>query len=189
MLLAVDQAPLDQKQLETMSARFHPVDISADVSGLPANEQRALALMVKASHLMDALFLRQAWAGNEALLMELLPDASPLGQARLQYFLINKGPWSRLDHNRAFLAGVAARSRAARTSIRPAPRRRKWRSGWPACSPDEHAQATGFFTTIRRTRRRRSRSHRALQPRIPGRARRGRARCCARPRRRRRSRR
>jgi hypothetical protein len=49
MLLAVDQAPLDPKQLETMSARFHPVDISANVSGLPASEQRALALMVKAS--------------------------------------------------------------------------------------------------------------------------------------------
>jgi hypothetical protein len=82
MILAVEQAPLDQTQLQKMSARFHPVDISADVSGLPANEQRALALMVKASHLMDALFLRQAWAATEPQLMKLLADSSPLGQAR-----------------------------------------------------------------------------------------------------------
>ena len=55
---------------------------------------------------MDALFLRQVWAGNEAKLFELLDDRSPVGQARLRYFLINKGPWSRLDHNRPFLPGV-----------------------------------------------------------------------------------
>jgi len=150
MLLAVDQAPLDQKQLATMSARFHPVDISADVSGLPANEQRALALMVKASHLMDALFLRQAWAGNESQLMKLLADASPLGQARLRYFLINKGPWSRLDHNRAFLAGVPE-EKPGDANFYPAGATKAEVEQWLATlSPDEHAQATGFFTVIRR---------------------------------------
>jgi hypothetical protein len=150
MLLAVEQTPLDQTQLQKMSARFHPVDISADVSGLPANEQRALALMVKASHLMDALFLRQAWAGNEAQLMKLLADSSPLGQARMQYFLINKGPWSRLDHNRAFLAGVPD-EKPGDANFYPAGATKAEVEKWLATlSPGEHAQATGFFTVIRR---------------------------------------
>ena len=151
MLLAVEQTPLDQKQLEMMSARFHPVDISADVSALPANEQRALTLLVKASQLMDALFLRQAWAGNEALLIRLLADDSPLGRARLQYFLLNKGPWSRLDHNRAFLPGVPA-EKPGEANFYPAGATKADVERWiAALSPEEHAKATGFFTLIRRS--------------------------------------
>jgi hypothetical protein len=106
VLLAADQAPPDQKQLEAMSARFAPVDIRADVASLPANERQALARLVDAARVMDALFLRQVWTGNEAMLFRLLDDHSPEGQARLRYFLLNKGPWSRLDHDRPFLAGV-----------------------------------------------------------------------------------
>ena len=55
---------------------------------------------------MDTLFLRQAWAGNETLLLDLARDRTPLGRARLRYFVLNKGPWSRLDHNAPFLPGV-----------------------------------------------------------------------------------
>ena len=50
---------------------------------------------------MDTLFLRQSWAGNETLLLELLEDTTPLGRERLHAFLLNKGPWSRLDEDRA----------------------------------------------------------------------------------------
>ncbi len=55
--------------------------------------------MVRAAQVMDALFLEQVWAGNESMLYSLIKDESPLGKARLHEFLINKGPWSRLDHN------------------------------------------------------------------------------------------
>src|SRR6476469_1977691 len=108
MVLIASSTP-DEAALRQMSARFAPVDISADVSALPAGEKRALAKLVEAGRLMDALFLRQVWAGNESLFMELVADASngdPAARARLDYFLINKGPWSRLDHNQTFGAGV-----------------------------------------------------------------------------------
>ena len=75
-----------------MAARFAPVDLSADISTLPDNERQALAKMVEASKVFDALFLRQVWAGNETLLLDLARDDSPLGRARRHYFLINKGP-------------------------------------------------------------------------------------------------
>ena len=35
----------------------------------------------------------------------------PSGRARLHYFLINKGPWSRLDHNAPFVPGVPRQAR------------------------------------------------------------------------------
>src|SRR6267142_1041843 len=93
-------------QLKTMSARFAPVDLTADVSKLPANERQALGKLVEAAKVMDTLFLRQVWAGNETMLLELLKDNSDLGRARLHYFLLNKGPWSRLDHNEPFIPGA-----------------------------------------------------------------------------------
>ena len=96
----------DLQQLEQMTGRFAPVEIRADVGALPPNEQQALAKLVQAARIMDALFLRQVWAGNEALLLHLLADRTPLGEARLRYFVINKGPWSRLDDNRPFIPGV-----------------------------------------------------------------------------------
>src|SRR5512140_424823 len=91
--------PPEQARLQAMTARFAPVEITADVAGLPANERQALAKLCEAGWVMDALFLRQVWGGNEGLLMRLMTDRTPVGEARLHYFLINKGPWSRLDAN------------------------------------------------------------------------------------------
>ena len=95
----------DLAGLEAMTARFAPVEISADISHLPAREQQALARLVRVGWIMDSVFLRQVWAGNPSMLLDLLRDPTPLGKARLHYFLINKGPWSRLDHNHPFIAG------------------------------------------------------------------------------------
>src|SRR5262245_1474650 len=94
---AATSSPADPetKKLETMAARFAPVDLAVDISALPPNERQALAKMVEASRVMDSLFLRQVWVANEKTLQDLSRDTSPLGRARLHYFTINKGPWSR----------------------------------------------------------------------------------------------
>ena len=103
-------APLpDATELKAMTARFAPVDIRIDLSHMPANERQALASIIRAAQIIDALYLRQVAPHNETQLLLLLQDRSPLGQARLQYFLINKGPWSELDLNRPFLPGVGER--------------------------------------------------------------------------------
>jgi hypothetical protein len=62
---------------------------------------------------VDALFLRQVWSGNDAMLLDLARDQTPAGRAQLHYFLINKGPWSRLDHNEPFVPGAPAKPAAA----------------------------------------------------------------------------
>jgi hypothetical protein len=139
----------DQAALEAMAARFAPVDLGADVSGLPASERTALARLVEASRLIDALFLRQGWAGNEALLLQLLGDRSGLGQARLHYFLLNKGPWSRLDDDAAFLPGVPAKPGGA--NFYPPGATKEEIERWIASLPeDARDAATSYFTTIRR---------------------------------------
>src|SRR3954465_3444054 len=67
-------------ELQRLTGRFAPADIGADVAGLPKPERDALARLVEAARIMDALFLRQVWAGNDALLQELAGRAAmPVG--------------------------------------------------------------------------------------------------------------
>ncbi len=135
--------------LATQTARFAPTDLSADVSALPASERLALAHMIRGAQVMDALFLRQVWAGNEPMLSALVADASAVGQARLRYFLINKGPWSRLDHNEPFVPGAPPKPAAA--NFYPADANKQEVEQWLATLAGPARQAaTGFFTTIRR---------------------------------------
>jgi hypothetical protein len=136
--------------LRRQIGRFAPTDITADVSRLPDNERQALTHMIRAAQVMDALFLEQVWAGNEAMLFDLMRDESELGKARLHYFLINKGPWSRLDQNAAFVAGAPPKPAAA--NFYPAGAGKEEVEKWINSLPEaDRARATGFFTTIRRT--------------------------------------
>src|SRR5258708_17398494 len=105
LVRAQEAAVPDAQKLQQMAARFAPTEITADVSTLSDADRRVLAKLVAASKIVDALFLRQVWAGNDAVMMDLVRDESPAGRARLHYFMINKGPWSRLDHNAPFVAG------------------------------------------------------------------------------------
>jgi hypothetical protein len=146
---AATQAP--GNELQTMTARFAPAEIVANTAALPDGERRALAKLVEAARLMDSLFLRQVWAGNDALLQRLSREAIAGGNAtdRLHYFLINKGPWSRLDHNRPFIPGVPEKPASA--NFYPAGATKDEIQKWiDSLSEPGKAAATGFFTTIRR---------------------------------------
>ena len=137
------------QELDTKAARFAPVELTADISALPPNEQQALGKLIEAARIFDALYLRQVSADNESLLMTLVADDSPLGRARLRYFMINKGPWSRLDDNEPFIPGVGPKPPQA--NFYPAGATKDEVDAWlKALPPAERTRATGFFTTIRR---------------------------------------
>jgi hypothetical protein len=136
-------------RLEAMAARFAPVDLTADLSLLPESERRTLAKLIEAAKVFDVLFLRQVWEGNETLLLDLVRDPSPLGRARLRYFLINKGPWSRIDGNEPFISGVPEKPPGG--TFYPAGATKEDIDAWlKTLSEVERRRATGFFTTIRR---------------------------------------
>ncbi len=146
---ASSPAAAETAKLRAMASRFAPVDLGADVAALPPNEQQALARIIAAARLLDPIFLKQVWAGNEALLLELLTDQSDLGRARLHYFLLNKGPWSRLDEFAPFIPGVPAKPEQG--NFYPAGATKAEVEAWVQSLPKAgHGAATGFFTTIRR---------------------------------------
>jgi hypothetical protein len=135
----------------TMTPLFAPVDIGADISSLPASERAALARIIAAARVMDALFLEQVWAGNPSLLLALQGDRNARSRAQLAFFLVNKGPWSRVEGNRPFVPGVP--SKPAGAAYYPPDATRDEIAAWmDGLSGDERAAATGFFTVIRRGR-------------------------------------
>jgi hypothetical protein len=139
----------DLAKLQAMTSRFAPVDVSADISLLPPSEQRALAKLVEAGLILDKLYLRQVWSGNENMLAQLRKDSSPLGMARLHYFLINKGPWSRLDANVPFVPGAPRKPEGA--NFYPSAASKAEIEAWlTTLSEADRARATAFFTAIRR---------------------------------------
>jgi hypothetical protein len=135
--------------LAQMAARFAPTEITADVSTLSPRERKVLANLVEASRIIDAIFLRQAWAGNQTMLLDLVRDETPEGRARLHYFLINKGPWSRLDGNRPFVAGAPAKPEGG--GFYPLDATKQELETWiKSLREKERTQATGFFTVVHR---------------------------------------
>lgn len=137
------------QQVQVMAARFAPVDVSANIFGLPPNERRALAKLVEAATVLDAIFLRQVWAGNGSMLTDLQRDGTDVGRARLHYFLINKGPWSRVDEHQPFMPGVPLKPLQA--NFYPIDATKEDLESWlSTLSPAERAAATGYYTTIRR---------------------------------------
>ncbi len=168
VVLGTPQQPWpDAAALQAMTARFAPVDIGADISALPAGERRALAKLVQAGRIMDALFLRQVWGGNEAVLFDLLADATPAGQARLHAFLVNKGPWSRARPQRAVRRRRAGEARGRQ--LLPGRRREGRRRGLAADAAGGGTRAGHGFLHYDSPRPRRAVPDRAVQRRVPGR--------------------
>ena len=49
-----------------------------------------MAKRIEAARVLNPLFMQQFWSGNLALYQKLQQDKTPLGQARLHYFWLNK---------------------------------------------------------------------------------------------------
>ena len=99
----------DEEKLAAAIKRFTPTEITADVSRLTPGDRKALDKLIEAAKLMDKIYLRQIWSGNEAMQQRLAMNMTPLGKLRQHYFNINMSPWSRLDHNESFIPGVPLR--------------------------------------------------------------------------------
>src|SRR5687768_3964308 len=130
--------------------RFSPTELTASTAHLSANDKKALAKIIEAAKLMDPLYLRQVWSGNEALKAKLAADKTPAGQLRLHYFLINDGPWSRIDSKEPFIDGVP-HEKPLGANHYPEDMTKEEFNAWVETLPEaEKQKATGFFWMIRR---------------------------------------
>ena len=144
-----DEHMPDARQLEQMTARFAPTDLTADITKLSPDDRTVLAKLIEASKVIDAIFLTQVWTGNEPMLLDLARDLDAEGRARLHYFHINKGPWSRLDDDKPFVLGAPAKPQNG--AFYPDDATKEEVEKWIASLPEgQRAAATGFFSVIKR---------------------------------------
>ena len=140
----------DLAQLKEMAARYAPTEIRVDLSKLTPGDRQALGKLIQASRILNDIFLNQLWSGNQVLHAKLRRDASPLGRARAEYFWLNKGPWSELDDNLAFLAGVPPKKLPGANFYPENMARDEFENWTKTLSPAQRKAAEGFFTVIRR---------------------------------------
>lgn len=136
-------------ELKAMTARFAPTQIEVDTSRLSAGDQQALIKLIEAARILNHIFMQQYWKGDLALYQQLQKDKSPLGEARLHYFWINKGPWSSLDGNKAFLPNVPE-VKPPGANFYPENMTKEEFEHWVSTlSAKDQEQAKSFFTVIR----------------------------------------
>jgi hypothetical protein len=140
----------DLAQLKTMTARFAPTPLRVDLSGLSAGDRQALEKLVEAAKIVNHIFMQQFWSGDLATYHALQQDKTPLGSARLDYFWINKGPWSEIDEYAAFLPDVPARKLPGANFYPENMTKDEFETWVKTLSPEQKEQAEGFFTVIRR---------------------------------------
>ena len=142
--------PAGDPELAKKIRRFSPTMLTANPARLSAGDRKALQKIIEAAKLMDPLFLRQVWSGNEALKQKLEADKSAVGRQRLHYFLINDGPWSRLDSNEPFIEGVP-HEKPHHANFYPEDITKEEFNSWLEGLPgSEKEKATGYFYRIRR---------------------------------------
>jgi hypothetical protein len=140
----------DLAELKKMMARFAPAELKVDLSKLSEGDRGALVKLIEAAHLVDDIFLTQFWSGGHALHDQLKKDTSELGRARLDYFWLNKGPWSALDEHRAFLPGVPEKKPEGANFYPPDMTKAEFEKWVATLSVDAQRKAQGFFTVINR---------------------------------------
>lgn len=149
LMIAQDNNP-SADQLNKMTARCAPTPISVDTSQLSDGDKQALVKLIEAARVIDPLFMEQLWSKNLQTWNTVKNDRSALGEARAHYYWINKGPWSALDAQRAFMPGVPERKPLG-ANFYPEDMTKAEFETWLKSLPEkEQQEATGFFNVVRR---------------------------------------
>lgn len=88
-------------------SKLPPVQISCDPGLLGERDKKVLQKLIDAAHYMDRIFFRQVYSRNEDLLNALSNSTDPLDRLSLHYFMINFGPFDRLNDYRTFAGDTA----------------------------------------------------------------------------------
>ncbi|HEU4670461.1 MAG TPA: Zn-dependent hydrolase, partial [Dyella sp.] len=96
-------APQADAGVRQRLADYATVKLTADLSGLDANQKKMLGLLIDAADVTNAIYWRQSWGDKDALLAKIAdPDVRAFAE-------LNYGPWDRLDGDEPFVAGVGER--------------------------------------------------------------------------------
>ena len=148
---ALKHIPHDQ--LKVQLARYAQVNISYDEAVLSQPERVALGRIVQAAAVMDEIFLRQVWEGNEELRSRLVYAAGSDAENKelmadlYHFFRINFGPWNRLEHDTPFIGNV---EKPLGAGYYPSNITKEEFEAFCKENPDQDDAMRGFFTKVER---------------------------------------
>ncbi len=128
--------------------RFVRRTISADETQLADGDRKAVAHLVRAAALVDAIFQRQAWQGYPELAPQVQALAGPDVAAAKEYFAIMMGPWDRL---RGFEPFIGSAPHPAGAGLYPEDVTAGELERWLATHPADRKALTSPVTVIRRS--------------------------------------
>lgn len=129
-------------------AKFAPVNIKYDPSGLSDNEKKALKLIVQAAKYMDKIFTRQVYSKNIAIRQELKKIATPDTKILRKLFKLHFGPFDRLEHHKPFINRSEEKPDGA--NFYPEDMTKEEFENWLKDHPEDEANFTSNFYLIRR---------------------------------------
>lgn len=83
---------------------YATVQLTADLSAFDEDGKRMIALLVRASQVMDEIYWKQSWDGDREVLLARAPDT-----ATRDWIELNFGPWDRLNGDAPMLPGIGPR--------------------------------------------------------------------------------
>lgn len=136
-----------EMDIKAQIAKFAPVEIRVDKKLINSEQKKLVDELVKAAHYMDEIFLRQVWSGNVKMREEFEKDGKK-DSPYYEYFLINVGPFDRLNHNKPFIDGVPPKPAGA--NFYPPDITKKEFEDWIKSHPKDKDAFTSSFTVIKR---------------------------------------
>jgi peptidase M49-like protein len=116
--------------------------IDYDRSLLNENERQVVAKLIEASKLIDEIFWRQVSEENPAL-----RDQLPKPSAVYDYFVMNRGPWDRLEDDAPF---IGTKKKPAGAAFYPEDMTKEEFERYITAHPEKKDELQGLFTIVRR---------------------------------------
>ena len=98
--LALTPCAAEELSMRARVDQYAPVELTADLDHLSANQRKMLPLLIEAAKEMESIFWQQAYGDAAAA------AALAVNEDQRRFLEINFGPWDRLGDNRPFIDGV-----------------------------------------------------------------------------------
>ena len=129
--------------IEERLERYAPTEMTADLSGVPEEEQAVLVELIMAGQLMDEIFLRQVWVDNPELHAAVITVGGPLAT----FYEVNFGPWDRLAENEPYIGAMPHPDGAG---YYPTDMSSQELEAWVEENAEDREALQGLFTIVRR---------------------------------------
>ena len=136
-----------QAYLDAQLSKLAPVEIACPVEGLSEGDREALKKLVAAAAVMDELFLEQVYARNGEIRSALEASTDPVSKKALRFFIINFGPFDRINHHHPF---IGHRVKPEGANYYPEDMSKSEFLDHIKANPEDEAAFTSNFTLIRR---------------------------------------